>query len=112
MTNGGPSAAATANENARRAEDTDASQSVLRISDLTKSFRRGIWPRRRKVDVLRGASLTVEPAELVGLVGENGSGKSVLMQIVVGLMAHDSGAIERSGRLGYSKNDPRAPKEK
>ncbi len=39
--------------------------------------------------------------QLVELVGEDGSGKSTLMQIVVGLLASDGGEIERPSRLGY-----------
>ena len=44
--------------------------------------------------------------ELVGLVGENGSGKSVLMQIVVGLLPRDGGAVEVPARLGYCPQVP------
>jgi len=74
---------------------------VLRVEDLEKSFSRGIPPRRRRLDVLKGASLMVCSGELVGLVGENGSGKSTLMQIIVGLLGRDCGQVERLGRLGY-----------
>ncbi len=79
---------------------------VLRADDLTKSFHHGIWPRRRRVEVLTGASLMVCAGEIVGLVGENGSGKSTLMQIVVGLLARDSGSVEQPGRLGYCPQQP------
>ena len=79
---------------------------VLRAEDLAKSFHRGIWPRRRRVEVLAGASLMVCAGEIVGLVGENGSGKSTLMQIVVGLLARDSGNVEQPGRLGYCPQQP------
>jgi ABC-2 type transport system ATP-binding protein len=79
---------------------------VLRVEGLEKSFRRGLPPRRRRLDVLRGASLMVCSGELVGLVGENGSGKSTLMQIVVGLLARDGGQVERLGRLGYCPQVP------
>jgi ABC-type multidrug transport system ATPase subunit len=48
----------------------------------------------------------VEAGELVGLVGENGSGKSVLMQIIVGLLAGDAGTVERPARLGYCPQPP------
>ncbi|MBI5310878.1 MAG: ABC transporter ATP-binding protein [Actinobacteria bacterium] len=56
--------------------------------------------------MLRGASLEVRAGELVGLVGENGSGKSVLMQIIVGLLAKDDGEILRPERLGYCPQEP------
>jgi len=39
-------------------------------------------------------------------VGENGSGKSVLMQVVVGLLARDGGSVVRPGRLGYCPQQP------
>jgi len=79
---------------------------VLRVDDVTKSFRRGPPWHRRTVEVLRGASLEVRAGELVGLVGENGSGKSTLMQIVVGLLARDSGSLTRPARLGYCPQYP------
>ena len=85
---------------------TEAGSAVLRVADVQKSFRRGIWPRRRRVEVLRGASLDVRPGELVGLVGENGSGKSTLMQIIVGLVARDAGSVQRPERLGYCHQLP------
>jgi ABC-2 type transport system ATP-binding protein len=50
--------------------------------------------------------LQVEAGELVGLVGENGSGKSVLMQIIVGLLPRDAGTVERPARLGYCPQMP------
>jgi ABC-2 type transport system ATP-binding protein len=79
---------------------------VLRVEDLEKSFRRGLPLRRRRVEVLTGASLMVCTGELIGLVGENGSGKSTLMQIVVGMLGRDGGQVERIGRLGYCPQTP------
>jgi ABC-2 type transport system ATP-binding protein len=79
---------------------------VLRVDDLAKSFSKGLPPRRRRVEVLRGASLMVCSGELVGLVGENGSGKSTLMQIVVGLLGRDGGVVQQLGRLGYCPQVP------
>ncbi|MDQ2896122.1 MAG: ABC transporter ATP-binding protein [Actinomycetota bacterium] len=79
---------------------------VLRVADVTKSFHRGIWPRRRSVAVLNGASLEVRAGELVGLVGENGSGKSTLLQIIVGLLDRDAGEVQRPARLGYCPQVP------
>ena len=79
---------------------------LLRVSDVTKSFRHGLWPFGARVGVLQGASLEVAPGELVGLVGENGSGKSTLMQIIVGLLKRDGGTVELDGALGYCPQLP------
>jgi ABC-type multidrug transport system ATPase subunit len=79
---------------------------VLRVEGVRKSFKTGPPWHRRRLDVLRGASLHVDGGELVGLVGENGSGKSVLMQIIVGLLARDAGTVERPSRLGYCPQVP------
>ena len=78
----------------------------LTAMGITKSYGRGIWPRRREVLVLRGADLTVGPGEVVGLVGENGSGKSTLMKILVGALAADAGTVAVSGRIGYCPQEP------
>ena len=79
---------------------------ALRVRELTKSFHRGPPWHRRAVEILRGASLEVGRGELVGLVGENGSGKSVLMQIVVGLLPRDGGTVDAPARLGYCPQVP------
>jgi len=78
----------------------------LEATGITKSYRRGVWPRRREVVVLRGAELSVGAGEVVGLVGENGSGKSTLMKILVGALAADGGRVKVSGRIGYCPQEP------
>ena len=70
---------------------------MLTVDGVTKSFSSGPPWHRRRVEVLRGASLEVRPGELVGLVGENGSGKSTLMQVIVGLLARDAGTLSAPG---------------
>jgi ABC-2 type transport system ATP-binding protein len=82
------------------------SQSVLTVDGVTKSFSSGPPWHRRRVDVLRGASLEVRPGELVGVVGENGSGKSTLMQVIVGFLARDAGTLSAPARLGYCPQQP------
>jgi ABC-2 type transport system ATP-binding protein len=78
----------------------------LEAVGITKSYRRGIWPRRRVLPVLMGADLAVGASEVVGLVGENGSGKSTLMKILVGALEADSGQVTVSGRIGYCPQEP------
>ncbi len=56
--------------------------------------------------MLRGASLHVDARELVGLVGENGSGNSTLRQIIVGMLARAGGAVDRPPRRGYCPQLP------
>jgi ABC-type multidrug transport system ATPase subunit len=79
---------------------------VLRANDVWKAYRRGWWPRRRTLPVLRGADLELKPGEIVGLVGENGSGKSTLLKVLAGDLLADAGAVERSDSFGYCPQSP------
>jgi ABC-type multidrug transport system ATPase subunit len=79
---------------------------VLEATGIVKSFTRGVWPRRRRLPVLRGVDVVLRPGEIVGLVGENGSGKSTLMKILVGSIDRDAGIVDWSGSLGYCPQEP------
>ncbi|HEX6219994.1 MAG TPA: ATP-binding cassette domain-containing protein, partial [Acidimicrobiia bacterium] len=72
-----------------RHEDHRASDQLLAAAGIAKTYKGGIWPRRRSLRVLRGTELVLRPGEIVGLVGENGSGKSTLMKILVGSIDRD-----------------------
>ncbi len=56
--------------------------------------------------MLRGVDLDLYPGEIVGLVGENGSGKSTVMQILVGSLAADEGSVQRPTSLGFCPQEP------
>jgi len=79
---------------------------VLTARGIEKAYRRGVWPVRRTLQVLRGVDLALYPGEVVGLVGENGSGKSTLMKVIVGALATDEGTVIRAGRVGYCPQEP------
>ena len=65
----------------------------LLARDLVKSY----GDRR----VLDGVSLTVAPGRRIGLVGENGVGKSTLLRLLAGHEQPDVGEITRPGDLGF-----------
>ena len=72
---------------------------IIELDSVSKSFGRRQVPR----DV----SLTVEQGEAVGIVGANGSGKSVLFQIICGFYAPDSGTVRVRGQvLGQGRDFP------
>ena len=62
---------------------------LLQIEGLDKHF--GV------VHALRGATLDVRAGEIHALVGENGSGKTTMMRILVGDIESDSGSIRFAG---------------
>ncbi|MHB8064230.1 MAG: ABC transporter ATP-binding protein [Ruminiclostridium sp.] len=55
--------------------------------------------------VLDGISLTIEKGTTIGLVGENGSGKSVLFKILCGFVKPDQGQVYVQGKQLGQKDD-------
>jgi ABC-type sugar transport system ATPase subunit len=47
---------------------------------------------------LKGVDLTVGDGEVIGLIGENGAGKSTILNIVSGVLPYDSGSLLLDGR--------------
>lgn len=63
---------------------------VLRAEGITRRFGH-VW-------ALRGAALEVRRGEVIGLVGDNGAGKSTFVKAITGNLKPDSGVIEINGR--------------
>ena len=80
---------------------------TLAIDGLTVEF-----PTRRQLfTAVDGASLTVEPGEIHGLVGESGAGKSTIGAAIMGLLdapGRIAGGTIRLGDEALSGLDPRA----
>ena len=68
---------------------------------------RDVWKSFDAKRVLRGVNLTVEPGETVVIIGQSGTGKSVLLKHIVGLLAPDRGAVLvdgiNVGKLSHKK---------
>ena len=62
---------------------------LLQVDDLASGYGR--------VEVLRGVSLTVNPGEIVALLGSNGAGKSTLNNTVSGLVPAWRGRVRFDG---------------
>lgn len=70
---------------------------MLEINQLRKSF--------GEREVLKGVSFEARPGEIIFVLGTSGTGKSVLLKILVGLLSADSGKVLLDGEniLGLSE---------
>ena len=75
---------------------------ILEAKNLWKSFDNG----KGTLAVLKGLSLEVQEGELVTIMGQSGTGKSTLLNILGTLDNSDSGELKISGNHinGYNKN--------
>ena len=73
-----------------------APSSVLSVSDLVVTL-----GGRKIID---GLDFDVRRGEILGLIGPSGSGKSVTMRAIVGLLPHTSGVVDVLGRDYASLN--------
>jgi len=78
------------NENATQAEKGRDPDYVIRLRGLTKRFGRQV--------VFEGVNLDVVRGEILGIAGGSGTGKSVLLRSILGLLHYDAGRIEVFGQ--------------
>lgn len=71
-------------------KDTSTKKSKIQVIDLHKSF--------GKNHVLRGINFEIEEGESLVVLGGSGSGKSVLLKCVIGLLTPDKGQILIDGK--------------
>ena len=63
---------------------------IVKAADLKKSF--------GPVEALSGVSFTIQGGEVIGLIGDNGAGKSTIIKILSGVLRPDSGSVAVNGR--------------
>ena len=82
-----------------------SANSLLKIREVVREY---ILPRRRLFTLpehfraLDGVSLTVNPGECFGIVGESGCGKSTLARTVMALESPQSGEVYFQGQILHS----------
>lgn len=74
---------------------------AIRAEDLWFRYEQG------GEDVVKGISLTVQPGELLALMGGNGVGKSTLLKLLAGVLEPYRGTVSRSGPVGLLPQDPK-----
>src|ERR687885_780386 len=76
---------------------------LLEVRDLDVRF--GARGGSEEVVAVRGVSFAVAPGEVLGLIGESGSGKTTVARAVMGLVRSAAGSVRFEGReiLGLSE---------
>lgn len=104
-------AVASASEVPETASTTNESQAqaIIETRNLTKVYR-DFWGRT-KVQALKALDLEVQPGEIFGLLGPNGSGKTTTIKLLLGLLFPTRGEakvfgepatnVAKNERIGY-----------
>ena len=66
-------------------ENKKSKEIVIEVDHISKKF--------KSQEILRDVSISFEKGKTYGLVGENGSGKTVLLKMLCGLIYPDSGSV-------------------
>src|SRR3954447_11052678 len=73
-------------------------QTLVQIEEVRKTF--------GAQKVLDGVSLALQAGETVAVLGRSGTGKSVLLKIMIGLQQPDSGSVKMLGQEMTQLNPP------
>jgi putative ABC transport system ATP-binding protein len=69
-------------------------KNILQLENLKKTYRQG----SEGLEILKGISLTVIPAETVAVMGPSGCGKSTMISLIAGLDTPTSGRVLVDGK--------------
>ncbi len=70
---------------------------MIEVKDLSMSF--------KETKVLKDINLTIKSGEVTGIVGRNGSGKTVLLKCIAGFLKPTSGSIVIDGHKLYEDKE-------
>ncbi|XP_034663833.1 probable multidrug resistance-associated protein lethal(2)03659 [Drosophila subobscura] len=84
--------------NSRR---TSEAEPTINISNLKAK-----WDKQSNENTLDNITLKFKPRQLVAVIGPVGSGKSSLIQAVLGELNPDAGSVKVNGTLSYASQEP------
>ncbi|MFC4904074.1 ATP-binding cassette domain-containing protein [Kocuria oceani] len=90
---------------------TPAHRPPLPAGEQAQLVAAGVRLRRGPRLVLDGLDLTVTPTTRLGVVGENGRGKTSLLGVLSGALAPDAGTVRRTGTLAVVDQELPVPAE-
>lgn len=78
---------------------------LLKASNIIKSYTQKKFLKKFVKTVLNDVSLSLEQGKCLGIIGESGSGKSMLGRIITGIEKADSGIVEFEGKNIHQKEN-------
>lgn len=73
---------------------SDEAEKILSVKKLNKSFK----GEKKEVHAVKDLSFDLYKGEIIGIIGESGSGKSTVLKLLTGLLKPSAGSIELAGR--------------
>ncbi len=70
---------------------------MIEFRNVSKSF----WTGKQRKVILERASFRVEPGNSLGILAQNGTGKSTVINMMAGLEKPDEGQIARTSRVSF-----------
>src|SRR5580658_10375686 len=91
-------------------------EKALHVENLSKSYKRrlrqpGLWgavkslfsSQYEELEAVKKISFSINRGETVGLIGENGAGKSTTLKMLTGIIVPTGGNLEVLGRIPWKE---------
>ncbi|XP_034253883.1 probable multidrug resistance-associated protein lethal(2)03659 [Thrips palmi] len=82
------------------------SQSITGSTEVLLKNVDAKWTEDQQFNTLENLNLSISPGMLVGVIGQVGSGKSSLLQLILREIPHVTGAMNIQGSISYASQEP------